>query len=122
MRSLFSIKLILLALLVSVPLVASVACDSGAKEFNLQILRGALTLSPSVLRVENHRDVLLNMTTDEAGTLRIPGIEFEAQLDPAKITPVEFNAVQIGRFSVTWQGVGDAAPTEVASLDVFPAR
>ena len=122
MRALFSIKLILLSVLVTIPLIASVGCDSGAKDFNLQILRGALTLSPAVLRVEQHRDVLLNMSTDEAGTLRIPDIEVEAQLDPAAITPVEFNAVRIGSFTVTWQGEGEDAPIEVAKLDVFPAR
>ena len=122
MRALFSIKLILLALLVSIPLAGSVACDSGAKEFNLQILRGALTLSPAVLRVEQHRDVLLNIDADEAGTLRISGIEMEAQLDPTKITPVTFNAVLIGSFSVTWQPADEALPTEIGKLDVFPAR
>ena len=122
MRALISTKLILLSILVAIPLAGTVACDSGAKDFNLQILRGALTLSPSVLRVEQHRDVLLNMNTDEAGTLRIPDIEVEAQLDPAVETPVEFNAVRIGRFPVTWQATGKDSPIEIGVLDVFPAR
>ena len=122
MRALLSTKLVLLSILVSIPLVGLVGCDSGAKEFNLEILRGALTLSPSVLRVEQHRDVLLNMVTDKAGAFRIPDIEVEKRLDPAGATQVEFNAVRIGRFSVTWQEEGKDQPVEIGTLDVFPAR
>ena len=122
MRALISSKLVLLSILVSIPLVGLVGCDSGAKEFNLEILRGALTLSPSVLRVEQHRDVLLNMVTDKAGTFRIPDIEVEQRLDPAATTAVEFNAVRIGRFIVTWQEEGKAEPIEIGTLDVFPSR
>ncbi len=122
MRAILSTKLVLLSVLVAIPMVGLVGCDSGAREFNLEIRRGALTLSPSVLRVEQHRDVLLNMVTDKAGTIRIPDIEVENRLDPASTTQVEFNAVRIGRFSVTWQEEGEDQPVEIGTLDVFPAR
>ena len=122
MRALLSTKLVLLSILVAIPLVGLVGCDSGAKEFNLQILRGALTLSPPVLRVEQHRDVLLNMNTDVAGTLRIADIEVESALSTGQVNQIEFNAVRIGRFSVTWQAEGTDSPIEIGTLDVFPAR
>ena len=122
MRAILSSKLVLLSILVSIPLVGLVGCDSGAKEFNLEILRGALTLSPSVLRVEQHRDVLLNIVTDKNGTIRIPEIEVESTLTTASSTAVQFNAVRIGRFSVTWQEEGAAQAVEIGTLDVFPSR
>jgi hypothetical protein len=117
-----SIKVVLLPVLVFVSLVGLVACESGSKEFNLEILRGALTLSPTVLRVEQYTEVTLKMDTDKAGTIRMEDLDVEVQLDTTKMVPVKFTATKIGRFKVTWQAEGVKSPVEIASLDVRPAR
>jgi|ETN01SMinimDraft_4_1059930.scaffolds.fasta_scaffold90652_2 hypothetical protein len=116
-----SIKVTLLPVLVFVSLAGLVACEGGSKEFNLEILRGALTLSPSVLRVEQHVEVLLNMDTDQVGTIRIEDFDIEVQLDPTKMVPIRFTATKIGRFKVTWQAEGVKSPVDIASMDVRPA-
>jgi hypothetical protein len=115
-------KLVLLLILVLVSMGALVACEGGAKDFNLEIRGGALTLTPAVLRVEQYREVLLNMKTDEIGTLRIEKLEIEAKLDPARTVPIKFNASRVGRFDLTWQGQEDSAAATVGSLDVRPAQ
>ena len=119
-RSSMKTGLLLIVLLSS--MAALVACEGGAKEFDLEIRRGTLTLIPAVMRVEQHKDIIISGKTDEVGTLRIVGYGIATELDPAKSVLIEFNAAKIGNFEVTWQGQQDQAETKVADFDVRPLR
>ena len=119
-RSSMKTGLLLIVLLSS--MAALVACEGGTKEFDLEIRRGALTLAPAVMRVEQHKDVMMSVKTDEVGTFRIVGYGIATELDPAKTVLIDFNAAKSGNFEVTWQGQQDQAETTVAAFDVRPLR
>lgn len=115
------IKLTLLTALLLGLFTGAVACDTGAAEYDLQMLRGALTLSPAVIRVEQHREVILNFESDAVGTIRVDKLDTEIQLDPTKTVPLNITVTKVGRFPVTWQAQGDTTVKEIAFLDVRPA-
>ena len=122
MPAISSTKTALLLIVMLSAMAALAACEGGAKEFDLEVRRGALTLSPAVIRVEQFKDIVLNMTTDEVGTLRIAGYDIATTLEPGKTVPIKFVATRVGNFAITWQGQTEQTEAKIAAFDVRPVQ
>ena len=92
----------------SLLLLISAACGSAAapqqSNLTLRLADGALT--PSTVPAQQGDTLVLQIESDQAGTIHFHGYGLQRELTPAAAAPVQFIANTTGRFPITFHAAG----------------
>ena len=103
------------------------AADTPRKFFELNIVRGEVSASQRVLKVEKGDVLKVRITSDAAGELHLHGYRLAATLAAGQPAELAFTAYATGRYPFEWHAAGNASTAgahrrgpPLATLEVQP--
>ena len=99
--------------------------EGGVKEFDLEIKDRKLTLNPPIIKLVQGDQVTFKVRADEEGEFHIHTYDEEIDVEPSKISTIQFNATLVGRYDIEWHLPKQAGQEEgehvvIGALEVSP--
>jgi len=114
--------LIGLYLTVSIPIQPQ---SRGVKEFELEVKDRKLTLSPPIIKLVQGDQVIFRIKADEKGEFHVHINDKEVDVEPGKISTIQFNATLAGRYDIAWHlpakpGQAEREEVVIGAIEVSP--
>jgi len=116
---------ILVGLYFAVNLPIQQQVKGGVKEFDLEIKKRKLALSPPIIKLAQGDQVTFRIRADEEGEFHIHTYDKEADIELGKISTIAFNATLVGRYDIGWHlpkqpGQQEGEEVVIGAIEVSP--
>ncbi|MBM3897415.1 MAG: hypothetical protein FJ358_02670 [Thaumarchaeota archaeon] len=116
------------AILIGLYFTVSVPIDSqsrGVKEFDLEIKDRKLNLNPPIIKLTQGDQVTFRIRADEEGEFHVHINDQEVEVEPGKISTIQFNATLAGRYAIAWHlpakpGQAEHEEVVIGAVEVSP--